>query len=109
MGGARDGRTARSRRSRSCLDLSRLQRDIIGIARYRVLLRAGLVEQPRVAFARNTVEGGRDLMKIDNTTVRITDQPGIVSASRAVARQAGGTERPDLTDTIRETIVDGFA
>ena len=58
-------------------DLSRLQRDIIGMARYRVLLRAGLVEQPRVAFARNTVEGGRDLMKIDNTTVRITDQPGL--------------------------------
>ena len=58
-------------------DLSRLQRDIIGMARYRVLLRAGLVEQPRVAFARKTVEGGRDLMKIDNTTVRITDQPGL--------------------------------
>lgn len=58
-------------------DLSRLQRDIIGMARYRVLLRAGLVEQPRVAFARSTVKGGRDLMKIDNTTVRITDQPGL--------------------------------
>jgi defect-in-organelle-trafficking protein DotC len=58
-------------------DLSRLQGDIVGMARYRVLLRAGLVEQPRVAFARNTVEGGRDLMKIDNTTVRITDQPGL--------------------------------
>lgn len=58
-------------------DLSRLQRDIIGMARYRVLLRAGLVEQPRVAFARSVVEGGRDLMRIDNTTVRITDQPGL--------------------------------
>jgi defect in organelle trafficking protein DotC len=58
-------------------DLSRLQRDIIGMARYRVLLRAGLVEQPRVAFARSTVKGGRDLMKINNTTVRITDQPGL--------------------------------
>jgi defect-in-organelle-trafficking protein DotC len=58
-------------------DLSRLQRDIIGMARYRVLLRAGLVEQPRLAFAHSTVQGGRDLMRIDNTTVRITDQPGL--------------------------------
>lgn len=58
-------------------DLSRLQRDIIGMARYRVLLRAGLVEQPRIAFAHSTVQGGRDLMKIDNETVRITDQPGL--------------------------------
>lgn len=58
-------------------DLSRLQRDIIGMARYRVLLRAGLVEQPRLAFTSQSVVGGRDLMKIDNTTVRITDQPGL--------------------------------
>jgi hypothetical protein len=41
-------------------DLSRLRRDIVGMARYRVLLRAGLVEEPRVAFARSVVEGGRD-------------------------------------------------
>lgn len=58
-------------------DLSRLQRDIIGMARYRVLLRAGLAEEPRIAFARSAVEGGRDLMRVDNTTVRITDQPGL--------------------------------
>ena len=57
-------------------------RDIVGMARYRVLLRAGLVEEPRVAFARNAVEGGHDLMRIDNTTVRITAQPGLNPRSR---------------------------
>ena len=38
-------------------DLGRLERDIVGMARYRVLLRAGLVEQPRVAFAHRAVQG----------------------------------------------------
>lgn len=58
-------------------DLSRLQRDIVGMARYRILLRAGLVEPPRVSFARSRVKGGRDLMRINNTTVSITDQRGL--------------------------------
>jgi defect-in-organelle-trafficking protein DotC len=74
-------------------DLSRLQRDIIGMARYRVLLRADLVESPRVAFARSAVEGGRDLMRVNNTTVRITDQPGLNprrSQWRTGEGQAGG-------------------
>ena len=78
-------------------DLSRLQRDIIGMARYRVLLRAGLVEQPRVAFARNTVEGGRDLMKIDNTTVRITDQPGLNPHPRQWRAGQGSVNGPIAT------------
>jgi defect-in-organelle-trafficking protein DotC len=74
-------------------DLSRLRRDMIGMARYRVLLRAGLVEPPRLALARNAVEGGRDLMRVDNTTVRITDQPGLNprrSQWQSGAGQVGG-------------------
>ncbi len=63
-------------------DLGRLQRDIVGMARYRVLLRAGLVEQPRVAFQNRRVEGGRDQMRVGDTTIRITDQPGLQANSR---------------------------
>jgi defect-in-organelle-trafficking protein DotC len=58
-------------------DLSRLQRDITGMARYRVLLRAGLVEQPRIAFQNRAVEGGRDSLHVGDQVVRITDQPGL--------------------------------
>ena len=63
-------------------DLGRLQRDIVGMARYRVLLRAGLVEQPRVSFQNQRVEGGRDQMRVGDTTIRITDQPGLQSNTR---------------------------
>jgi defect-in-organelle-trafficking protein DotC len=58
-------------------DLGRLQRDIIGMARYRVLLRAGLVEEPRISFASVATEGGRSRLNIGDRTVRITDQPGL--------------------------------
>ena len=58
-------------------DLGRLDRDIVGIARYRVLLRAGLVEQPKVTFANRSVEGGRDKMRVDDRTITITNQPGL--------------------------------
>ncbi len=58
-------------------DLGRLQRDIVGMARFRVLLRAGLVEQPRIAFLVRHTEGGRDQLRVGDTTVRITDQPGL--------------------------------
>jgi len=63
-------------------DLGRLDRDIIGMARYRVLLRAGLVEQPRVAFANRAVQGGRDKMRVDDRTITITSQPGLNSNRR---------------------------
>ena len=63
-------------------DLGRLQRDIVGMARYRVLLRAGLVEQPRVSFDRRRVEGGGDMMRVGDTTIRITGQPGLQSNAR---------------------------
>ncbi len=58
-------------------DLGRLNRDIIGMARYRVLLRAGLVEQPRVTFANRAVEGSRNTMRVDDRTITITNQPGL--------------------------------
>ena len=58
-------------------DLSRLQRDITGMARYRVLLRSGLVEEPRVAFQNHAVEGGRDTLHVGDRVVRITNQPGL--------------------------------
>ncbi|MBV8096192.1 MAG: type IV secretion system DotC family protein [Acetobacteraceae bacterium] len=58
-------------------DLGRLERDIVGMARYRVLLRAGLVEQPRVAFAHRAVQGGHDVMRLDDRTIRITGQSGL--------------------------------
>ena len=58
-------------------DLGRLERDLVGMARYRVLLRAGLVEQPRVALANRAVQGGRDKMRVGDRTVTITDQPGL--------------------------------
>ena len=47
------------------------------MARYRVLLRAGLVEQPKVVFARKSVEGGRDKMRVDDTQIEIRSQPGL--------------------------------
>lgn len=58
-------------------DLGRLQRDIVGMARYRVLLRAGLVEPPKVAFSRLATAGGRDTLQVGDQTIRITDQPGL--------------------------------
>ncbi len=58
-------------------DLGRLERDLVGMARYRVLLRAGLVEQPRVTFANRAVQGGRNTMRVDDRTITITNQPGL--------------------------------
>jgi defect-in-organelle-trafficking protein DotC len=63
-------------------DLGRLERDIVGMARYRVLLRSGLVEEPRVAFNTQRVDGGRDSLHVDDRTVRITDQPGLQGNAR---------------------------
>ena len=71
-------------------DLGRLERDITGMARYRVLLRAGLVEPPRVAFRNQAVAGGRDQLHVGDRTVRITDQPGL----QARRRQADGAGCP---------------
>ncbi|WP_292530078.1 type IV secretion system DotC family protein [Methylocystis sp.] len=66
-------------------DLGRLQRDIVGMARYRVLLRQGLVAHPKVVFQNSIVNGGRDELRAGDRIVRITDQPGL----RADARRWG--------------------
>jgi defect in organelle trafficking protein DotC len=58
-------------------DLGRLQRDIVGMARYRVLLRADLAEPPKVAFQTERADGGRDSLHIGDQVIRITDQPGL--------------------------------
>ncbi len=57
--------------------LGKLESDLIGMARFRVLLRAGLVERPQVALARRAVQGGHDLMRVGDTTVNIRSQPGL--------------------------------
>jgi defect-in-organelle-trafficking protein DotC len=58
-------------------DLGRLEQDLVGMARYRVLLRSGLVEQPVVAFSNEAVDGGRDSLHVSDETIRITNQPGL--------------------------------
>ncbi len=63
-------------------DLGRLERDYVGMARYRVLLRAGLVEPPKVAFQSLRVDGGRDSLHVGDRTIRITDQPGLQGNAR---------------------------
>jgi defect-in-organelle-trafficking protein DotC len=70
-------------------DLGRLERDIVGMARYRVLLRAGLVEQPKVAFQNRAVDGGRDSLHVGDQTIRITDQPGLQGNARRWTPGAG--------------------
>jgi defect-in-organelle-trafficking protein DotC len=70
-------------------DLGRLERDIVGMARYRVLLRAGLVERPQVAFQNRAVDGGRDSLHVGDRTIRITDQPGLQANARRWTPGAG--------------------
>ena len=70
-------------------DLGRLERDIVGMARYRVLLRAGLVEQPKVAFQNRPVDGGRDSLHVGDQTIRITDHPGLQGNARRWTPGAG--------------------
>jgi defect-in-organelle-trafficking protein DotC len=70
-------------------DLGRLQRDMVGMARYRVLLRANLVEQPKLAFKTQAADGGRDSLHIDDQVIRITDQPGLQGNPGQWTRGAG--------------------
>lgn len=58
-------------------DLGRLQRDIVGMARYRVLLRAGVVENPKVVFENSAVNGGGAELRAGDSIVRITEQRGL--------------------------------
>ncbi|PAK76972.1 type IV secretion system protein DotC [Acetobacter fabarum] len=63
-------------------DLARLEHDLIGMARYRVLLKAGKVEAPEVAFFQRDTTGGKDVLREDDTEIRIRSQPGL-DANRA--------------------------
>jgi defect-in-organelle-trafficking protein DotC len=68
-------------------DLGRLQRDITGMARYRVLLRAGVVANPRVATKHEVVDGGGGELRAGDRIVTITSQPGL-QANAGVWRSA---------------------
>ena len=70
-------------------DLGRLQRDIIGMARYRVLLRSRLVEPPTVAFKNARTEGGGDTLRVGDRVVRITGQPGLQGNAQKWSPGAG--------------------
>jgi defect-in-organelle-trafficking protein DotC len=63
-------------------DLGRLQRDITGTARYRVLLRAGVVANPRVATKQQVVDGGGSELRAGDRIVTITSQPGLQANAR---------------------------
>lgn len=54
--------------------LGTLQQEFIGMARYHVLQRAGLVEPARVAVRHIRVQGGGRDMRLDDTTTTITGQ-----------------------------------
>jgi defect in organelle trafficking protein DotC len=68
-------------------DLARLQNDYVGMMRYRVLLRAGVVEAPDTAFSRRAISGGRDRMLVGNQVIRITNQPGLNPDERSWRQQ----------------------
>lgn len=52
--------------------LGNLERDMIGMGRFIVLLRAGLVEPPRVAMRHIRVQGGGNDMRLNDTQLNIT-------------------------------------
>jgi defect-in-organelle-trafficking protein DotC len=58
-------------------DLARLQNDYVGMLRYEVLLRGGVVRPPVTTYADQSVSGGHDLMLLDNQVIRIVNQPGL--------------------------------
>jgi len=64
-------------------DLGRLERDITGMARYRVLLRAGVVAKPRLATRQRLVDGGGSELRAGDRIVTITSQPGLQARAGA--------------------------
>lgn len=58
-------------------DLSRLERDMTGMARYRVLLRSGRVEEPKLTFEIRKTKGGGDILHLGDKVIRIAGQPGL--------------------------------
>jgi defect-in-organelle-trafficking protein DotC len=53
------------------------------MARYRVLLRAGLVASPKVATDERVVDGGGGELRAGDRIVTITAQPGLRADARA--------------------------
>lgn len=76
-------------------DLSRLQRDIEGMARYRVLLASGRVEQPHVVFEQRDTVGGGDTLHVGDRVIRITNQPGLQSTRRDRGHGYSGLSYPE--------------
>ena len=58
-------------------DLGTLETDLIGMARFHVLLRSGLVEQPQIAVKHLRVQGGGNRLNMQDTTISITRQRGL--------------------------------
>jgi len=67
-------------------DLGRLQRDIVGMARYQVLLKKRLVENPKVVFENSMVNGGGAELRAGDRVVRITAQPGLRASASSWSR-----------------------
>ena len=86
-------------------DLGRLERDIVGMARYRVLLRAGLVEPPngRVPERRPRTADVTACMSATRRSASPTSRA--CRAIRAAGRRAPGArnERQDIRGRIRST------
>lgn len=63
-------------------DLGRLQRDIMGMARYRMLLASGKVRAPNIDIIRASASGGRNKLLIDDQQLHIRDHAGLDANSR---------------------------
>lgn len=62
--------------------LAALEATLVGAARYKVLLSAGLVEQPRVAMQFRRVQGGGGVLRLDDTDIEIRRQGGFNADAR---------------------------
>ena len=62
--------------------LAALESTLVGAARYKVLLSAGLVEQPTVAMQFRRVQGGGGVLRLDDTDIEIRRQGGLQADPR---------------------------
>lgn len=60
-------------------NLSRLDRDFLGIMRYSYLLNNGMVTEPEVAVAPRVVSGNRNEIHVGDKLMRVTDAGGFVT------------------------------
>lgn len=59
-------------------NMSRLDRDYLGMLRYSELLNKGMVTEPSVAVAPTVVSGDRNQLNVGDTLYRVTDHGGFV-------------------------------